>query len=292
MQEDLQKLKERIRSQIPNLTESQKLIANYIVENTQKFALSSIREIEEELNTSKSTIVRLAQVLGYNGFQELKYTFLKKIRTDLDPVNRYKLYLSSTETESNYLETIAHESLENINATLQVIDQSQYKKAVKLIESSEYVYTLGHGISAYLADLTSHLLNSVAIKSTKLRYGGITFAEEIVNIGKKDLIIALTFPEYSDETIEACSYAHKKGIKIIAITDKMTNEIIQYSDVHLQALAESQLSSSSIISPMMLLYSLCAQIGYDLKNKTLKTIDSIAHVRKEHLHGKEKTKKS
>ncbi len=290
MQESLQKLKERIRSQIPNLTESQKVIANYIVENTQKFALSSIREIEEELKTSKSTIVRLAQVLGYDGFQELKNTFLKKIRTDLDPVNRYKIYLSSTDSESNYLETIAQESLENINSTLQVIDDSQYKKAVKLIEKAEYVYTLGHGISAYLADLTSHLLNSVAIKSTKLRYGGITFAEEIVNISQKDLIIALTFPEYSDETIEACAYAHKKGIKIIAITDKMTNEIIQYSNVHLQALAESQLSASSIISPVMLLYSLCAQVGYDLKNKTLETIDSIASIRKEHAHSKEKNK--
>ncbi len=290
MQESLQKLKERIRKQIPNLTESQKVIANYIVENTQKFALSSIREIEEELKTSKSTIVRLAQVLGYDGFQELKNTFLKKIRTDLDPVNRYKVYLSSTDSESNYLETIAQESLENINSTLQVIDDSQYKKAVKLIEKAEYVYTLGHGISAYLADLTSHLLNSVAIKSTKLRYGGITFAEEIVNISNKDLIIALTFPEYSDETIEACAYANKKGIKIIAITDKMTNEIIQYSNVHLQALAESQISASSIISPVMLLYSLCAQVGYDLKNKTLETIDSIADIRKEHHHSKEKNK--
>ncbi len=38
MQQDLDELKKRIRIQIPHLTESQKVIANYIVENTEKFA--------------------------------------------------------------------------------------------------------------------------------------------------------------------------------------------------------------------------------------------------------------
>lgn len=288
MQQSLDELKKRIRIQIPNLTESQKVIANFIVENTEKFALSSIRELERELNTSKSTIVRLAQQLGYNGFQELKYTFLNIIRTELDPMNKYKFYLSNSEIESDHLEYVSHQSVANINSTLQLLDNTQFNNAVKLIEKSEYVYTLGHGISSYLADLSSHLLNSVSIKSTKLRYGGITFAEEIVNLNKKDIILAFTFPEYSEETVEACRYAREKGVRIIAVTDKMTNEIIQYSEVQLLAVAESHLSSSSIIAPLMLLYSLCSQIGFDLKRKTIKTIDSISHVRKEHTKVKEK----
>lgn len=288
MQQSLDELKKRIRIQIPNLTESQKVIANFIVENTEKFALSSIRELEIELNTSKSTIVRLAQQLGYNGFQELKYTFLDIIRTELDPMNKYKFYLSNSKIESDHLEYVSHQSVANINSTLQLLDNTQFNNAVKLIEKSEYVYTLGHGISSYLADLSSHLLNSVSIKSTKLRYGGITFAEEIVNLNKKDIILAFTFPEYSEETVEACRYAHEKGVRIIAVTDKMTNEIIQFSEVHLLAVAESHLSSSSIISPLMLLYSLCSQIGFDLRRKTIKTIDSISHVRKEHIRVKDR----
>ncbi|MDQ7052273.1 MAG: hypothetical protein Q9P14_05075 [candidate division KSB1 bacterium] len=68
MEKKIKALKQRIRSRIANLTDSQKLIANFIVENPQKFALSSVRELEQELNVSKSTIVRLAQALGYNGW--------------------------------------------------------------------------------------------------------------------------------------------------------------------------------------------------------------------------------
>ena len=282
MQQDLLELKERIRKKIPNLTESQKVIANYIVENTQKFALSSIREIEQELNTSKSTIVRLAQILGYSGFQELKSTFLKNIRTELDPMNRYELYLAESDSKSDFLETIARESVENINQTLQLIDKAQFTKAVKLIEKSEYVYTLGFGISSYLADITSHLLNRISVKSSKLRYGGLTFTEQIVNLSKKDVIIAFSFPEYSDETVEACRYAQEKGIKIISITDKLTSKIVQFSDVHLQTIVESQLSSNSYTSVLIVLYSLFAQVGYELKNRTIETIESIKHVRKEH----------
>lgn len=287
MQQDIQDLKERIRKKIPFLTESQKVVANYIVENTQKFALSSIRELEQELNTSKSTIVRLAQILGYKGFQELKSNFLKKIRTDLDPMNRYELYLTDTESQSDFLETIAHESVENINQTLKLIDRSQFSKAVKLIEKSDYVYTLGLGISTYLADITSHLLNKISVKSTKLRYGGLTFTEQIVNLSPKDVIIAFSFPEYSQETVEACCYAKEKGIKIIAVTDKLTSKIVPFSDVILQTSVESQLSSNSYVSVLIVLYSLFAQAGYELKNRTIETIESIKHVRKEHSGKKE-----
>ncbi|MFQ5632283.1 MAG: MurR/RpiR family transcriptional regulator, partial [bacterium] len=110
MPNTIRELKTRIRYKIPYLTEPQKTIANYIIENIQKFALSSIRELEEELNTSKSTIVRLSQALGYGGFQELKAAIVKSMRRDLDPNNRYQAFLSEPFDDSSHLKLVADEA--------------------------------------------------------------------------------------------------------------------------------------------------------------------------------------
>jgi len=266
MEQDLQELKKRIVAKIPNLTESQKVIANYIVDNTQTFALSSIRELEKELNTSKSTIVRLAQVLGYKGFQDLKSTFLKNIRVGLEQVNQQNIAITDHENNSSYLEAIAYESVKNIHSTLQLIDRSQFGQAVKLIKKSEYVYTLGHGISTYLADIASHLLIRISKKSSRLRYGGVSFIEQIGNLSKEDILIAISFPPYAEETIEACKNARNEGVKIIAITDKMTSPILSYGDVYLQTMVENQHSLNSYMPALIVLDSLFTQVENDLKN--------------------------
>ncbi len=283
MQKNLQDLKKRIKHKIPHLTESQKIVANYIVENPQKFALSSVRELEIELKTSKSTIVRLAQALDYNGFYELKSAFLERIRHELDPVNRYKTFLSESIGKSDYLDLIANETVNNIQDTLRLIDREHFKKAVNFIKNASHVYTMGLGISKYLAEITSYILNRVSIKSNYLTFGGLTFTEQIINISQDDVICVFSFPPYSEETIEAARYAQKNKIKVIVITDKVTNKIVPYSDLLLQVVVESMTISNSIMAVLVLLYSIIAQIGHEFKNRILDRLESIEHVRKDHF---------
>ena len=281
MQKNLNDLKRRIKYKIPHLTEAQKVIADYIIESPERFVLSSIREVARDSKISKSTIVRLAQALGYNGVYEMKSAFLESIRHELDPIERYKTFLTNPTDERNYLSLIAKETMSNISSTLKLIDEEQFKKVVHLLEAASHVHTMGLGISTYLAEFAYYLFNRVSIKSFTMQ-SGLTFAEQIVNFERDDVVFAFSFPPYSRETIQAASYAQEKKIKVISVTNKVTSEIVQYSDISLQVASESNTGFNSIGGVMVLLYSLSAQIGKDLKSKTLETIESIQHVRKEH----------
>jgi len=276
-------VKKRIRDKLAQLTESQKTIANYIVENPQKFALSSIRELEKELKISKSSIVRLAQALGYKGFANLKSEFLEGIRNNLGPLGRYKTFLREPHGKVDFLRWIAEEATDNIQKTLQLIDPVQYKRALEMLKKASHVFTVGVGISSCLAELAAYLFNRISVNSTHIPYGPLKFTERIINLTPRDLIFAFSFPPYSRETIEAARYARERGLKVIAVTDKATSEIVQHSDVFLQVVVESITISNSIMSVLVLIYSLIAQLGDELKNKTLETIRAIEHVRKEHL---------
>jgi len=212
MQGEINDLKKRIKYKIPNLTESQKVIANYIVENPQKFALCSVRELEKELKISKSTIVRLAQALGYDGFSELKSVFLQRIRNNLGPINRYKTFLTEPHEKLNFIKLVTDETVNNIHKTLQVIDKLQYKRAVDLLKNANHVYTIGMGISSCLAEIATYLFTRVSINSNFMTHGTLTFTEQIINISEDDVIFAFSFPPYSRETIEAAHYAQEIAI--------------------------------------------------------------------------------
>jgi len=93
MEDTINDLRRRIKYKIAHLTESQKVIANYIVENPQKFVLCSVRKLENELKISKSTIVRSAQALGYNGIYELKSLLLKGMKCNFGHIPRNKSLL-------------------------------------------------------------------------------------------------------------------------------------------------------------------------------------------------------
>lgn len=285
MYNNLSDLKNRIKQKNSHLTESQKAIANYIIENPQIFALSSIREIEKESNISKSTIVRLAQTLDYSGFHEMRLAFENEIRKNLEPIRRYKKFLadtarSSSSSKLDYIQLISDETVHNIHKTMQLVDTGQYRRALELLKNACHVYTMGLAMSSHLAEIASYLFNRVCIKSYFMAYGSITFKEQIINLSKKDLVFAFSFPPYSKETIEAARYARERQIKIIVVTDKMTNKIVDYSDVFLQVSVESMAISNSIMSVLVLLYAMVTQISHAKKSKIMETIEAIEDVRK------------
>ena len=282
MERKLQDLKRRIRAKIRHLTDSQKAIANYIVENPRKVALSSIRDLEKELQISKSTIVRLAQALGYNGFYEMKSEFLKSIRHELDPIHRFKTYFDQPTQDPDFLNIIADESINNISSTLRLLDREQFKHAIQLLKGAGLVHTMGLGISTFLAEITAYMLNRVSIRAIHMTYGANTFAEQIVNFTRRDVIVAFSFRPYSEDTIEAARYAREKGLHVISFTDKATSPIVPFSDASLQVMVESMTISNSVIPVLALVYALVGTIGYERKDKTLQTIESIEYVRRVH----------
>ncbi len=222
-------------------------------------------------------------MLGYEGFYDLKSRFLKKMRHNFGPINRYKTFLSKPKQKFNFVQWIADETENNIQKTLGLLDCDQYNKAVDMLKTADHVYAMGLGISSFLAEIATYLFTRISINSNHLTHGALTFPEQIINLSKKDALFAFSFPPYSKETIEAARYAKERSVRIICMTDKATNKIVSYSDVFLQVSVESITISNSIISVLMVLYAIIAQVGHELKNKTLKTIEAIEHIRKEHV---------
>src|SRR2546423_10779630 len=71
---------EQLRHQYGRLTQSQKRIAEYIVEHSQAVAFSTVDQMAAQLDVNPSTIVRFTYRLGLNGFPDLQERMLELVR--------------------------------------------------------------------------------------------------------------------------------------------------------------------------------------------------------------------
>ena len=61
------------------LSQSQQLIADYLLEKRSNIKDMTIKELAVATYTSTGTIIRLAKKLGYQGYEDFKADFLKEV---------------------------------------------------------------------------------------------------------------------------------------------------------------------------------------------------------------------
>src|SRR3954454_3585203 len=71
---------EELRRRYDRLTQSQKRIAEYIVEHSQAVAFSTVDQMAAKLDVNPSTIVRFTYRLGLNGFPDLQERMREIVR--------------------------------------------------------------------------------------------------------------------------------------------------------------------------------------------------------------------
>lgn len=257
-----EQFQKRIHEKLAVLTKMEKMIAGHILENHQEIPFISIQELSNRLNVGKASIVRLANRLGFNGFAGLKGALKTSLQSQLGPLERFGSTLSHRHINGRTeLQFIAQQEVDNINATLQIFDERMFERAVRLICDAEDIFTVGMGVSSFLAHLTAYLLKRIGYRAFSLNESGLKFTEQLVTIDRKDLVIAFSLPPYSKETIDAAVYARKERAHILAITNSASAPIIQHSDVYLIAKTESRAFSNSLSPIIMLINTLSCEVA-------------------------------
>ena len=207
------------------LTPELRKAAQYMLENPEEVGLYSMRSVAKEAGVRPATISRLSKALGYSEYNELREPFRQRLRGhEPDFASRLK-DVQERGTDDTQALFEDHRTLEvrNIERTLSDEQLPVMLEAVDTLWSSRRVYVLGlRGAYApafvfhYAFQLfrdRCHLLNTQA---------GI-FADQLRGIGDQDSLLVVSFPPYTQLTIDAVNYAAEAGVQIIAITDSVVS---------------------------------------------------------------------
>lgn len=275
MEKDLFSL---IDERLPSLSKGHKLIANYILSHYDKAAFMTAQKLGKTVGVSESTVVRFASELGYDGYPALQRGLQDLMRNKLTAVQRIKV--SSEQMNSDdVLETVLNLDIERIHTTLEEISKDDFHRAVDMIVSCDTIYIMGTRSSAAIASFINYYL-SLIFPHVKLVQSTTTseLFEKIMRIDSKDVMIGVSFPRYSKQTLKALKYAHNAGAKVISITDSTSSPLAKYADALLLARSDMASFVDSLVAPLSLVNALLVAVSIRNIGRVTQTFENLEKI--------------
>ncbi len=250
-----------IENKMPTFSKGQKLIAKYVLENYDKAAYMTASKLGNVVNVSESTVVRFADELGFKGYPEFQDALQEIVRTKLTSFQRIEV-TNTRMGDGDILTKVLLSDADKIKSTLEDVDKDAFYTAVDSIIGAKNIYILGARSSSYLAGFLNYNLRMIFdnVRLVQTTSGGEVF-EQIMNIGKDDVIIAISFPRYSKRIINAVNFAKNAGADVISITDSPLSPIAEGANQVLAVKSDMVSFVDSLVAPMSIINAIVAAVA-------------------------------
>ncbi len=243
----------RIRQRYPSLAQSDRKLAEYLLENPASALELSSQQLAEQAGVSQSSVVKFAQKLGYKGYPALKLAVSEALASAPSP---HSVAVHNAILGDDPLrmvgEKLIKENMASMHATLDINSEEKLLESVNLIREARRVLLVGIGASGLVAKNLSWKLMKIGINAVAEQDMHALLAT-VQAMSSDDLLLAISYSGERKEINLAVEEARCAGASILAITGFTPNTLQQRATHCLYTIAEEQATRSAAIS------STCAQ---------------------------------
>lgn len=264
----------KIVESYPKLTPAEKAVAEYIVDNYQKAAFLTSIQLGEAAEVSDTTVIRLANSLGYSKFSDFKKDLQSIIKDKITPKEKLDLTLEDLE-EKSFITEVHELDMQNLNNTYEKLDLNVVNQVIEQISSARKVFAMGLGLSAAAVNFFSYRLKRIEKDVIEINGGSYSLVAQMSLLTEKDIFIAFDFPRYSREIYETMKFAKKTDVQTILVTDSLLNPLQEYSDLTLIASNDALAFTNSIVGSVFIVNLLTVGVILKDKQKSLASLEKM-----------------
>lgn len=276
-----------IRTNYDSMSKSQQKVAEFLLTHGIDVVHLSAARIAELVEVNRSTVIRTAQALGYEGFPDLQSALQEQLLGRINTVDRFQMGAQqlideiaeqpTSGDESSVLHSVIRAEIKNMNSILQRIPIADFEQAVEMLNDARRVYVMGARNSYPMALNFGMQLRFVVNNCQVLEPGTNTLADQMEQITSDDVLFTISYARYAEETLKAMDYALSMSTSIITLTDSTLSPAARRAGLVLLApfrlwsygnAASSFALLNAIFSALFLLNSNAAQ-------KRLKRMEAI-----------------
>lgn len=208
----------RIRSTYDSLSNAERKVADYLLNNVEKVFNLPIASLAEEAGVSKVAWVRFCKAIGFQGVKDLKKALFNQIqkKTD-DTVSEPFADVREIKDMDTLIDSIKLNSIRAIQDTAEILDPDALDKAAQMIVDARTVRIFGSGASALVGeDLQSKLMriNKNCYFSLD-HHVRLTYAS---SMSEQDVAVLISMSGKTKEVLEILSIAKQNKTPTIALT--------------------------------------------------------------------------
>lgn len=235
-----------VRTKYNSLSPTQKIIADYILANSDKVILLSIGELAQLCNTSETTVIRFLRKLNYDSYQ----VFRVKIAQELSDESTSSIYeeVSTKDSIGDIKRKVIQLTVSSISDLNNILDEKELISFTEAILAAQKSFFIGVGASGMIAADAYHKFLRLGL-NTNFTSDSHIMSIACTHAKKEDLIVAFSHSGESREVLDAIQLAKERGAKIAAVTSYPNSSLSKISDiVLLSSSRETKYRSDAMIS--------------------------------------------
>lgn len=233
---------ERIKAHLDGMSVQMQVAARFIMDHPSEVALLSMREQARKAGVPPATMTRLAQRIGFPGYQDLKDTYVEAIRDNVAWFSGRAVNMLSRRREFGEVALIT-QTVEAINKAVSELNRpmiiDKLIKATDILERAKRVYCIGARATFPVAFLFDYTQRFYSDKICLLEGPGGSGIDLMHRIGNKDALLAVSLSPYAKSTQRAAELAHEAGASIVAITDSEFSPVARNAKAAILVSAQS-----------------------------------------------------
>ncbi len=254
----------RMATAQPTLTPKMTRLAAFVSDNYVRVAFMSTRELAAAVGVSLATVVRFPAALGYQNFDALRSSIQDRVNFDLTGVERLQQLPTANRSPAALLRRIIDADCESLRALAQTFSEPQIERFTNAVLAAERVTILGFRYVSPLATYFGYSLSKIKPNVQSYTQADSSLYDRVRLMDAGDLLIVIAFARYPAEMVALARYAHRLGVRLLAITDSPLSPLLPLAEVSLFAKASMLDFVGSLAAPAALINCIVSELGVRL----------------------------
>ena len=225
-----------------------------------------ITDISRKSKTSKATVGRFLNKIGFLGFSRFKSSVSAALKDQKLPLPVEIISDTTTETDKNILKEQVNDVIKNLSDSYQQIEPQAFSDAVDLMSDLDrkiYVYcpTAANSVASHLVTMSSYIRNNVY----QLEGNLCSFPHQLMDTKSGDVLFVTSFYRFTNVGVRVAKWFKAMGGKVILLTNSAINPYASFSDVELVVSSQGQSvfqnRSTAMVIAEALLFAMTTRLG-------------------------------
>lgn len=240
-------------------------VAQFVLNHPEEVAVTALVRLADQAGVPPATITRFAKEMGFAGFADLQLVFRERL---LGPRLAYADRLAAPAIGDADLDepgqvfgSFVQAAVQSLLRIDEALDRDALAAFIATMSAAEVVHVAAargaFGLGAYAV----YGLGSIGRRAHLVDNLGAMRAMQVQAIGPNDCLLAMTFDDYTPETVEVARLAAARGVPVLAITDNALSPVAGIAR-HVLYVNEARLGHfRSQVPAMVVVQSLIVGLG-------------------------------
>lgn len=212
---------QRLHTCMDQLTKSQRVVADYFQEHTIEAAFSTVDKTAHHCGVSTTTVVRLANALGYSGYAELQGALKEYLTSASAPVNMFSsvIQTQSALEEGGDIEAMLELEIQNLRNTCAALSKTAVEQAAATLCGARQIFVIGGRNCEGPTRFFSYNIDRMFLNAQYISCDTTRMPEQLNHMTADDALVYFCFGRYLRSIGDATRFSKGIGAKVIGVTD-------------------------------------------------------------------------